>query len=506
MQTLSRWIFWVCCLVALGGSTEARAVTVAKQFEQTSHYMRDTHFIDDLQGWAVGAPYWNQTTLQYESTVLRTVDGGVTWTTQPSGVDETLRGACFTDANSGWVVGTNGTILHTSNGGLSWTPQTVSTSDELRAVVFVSPLLGWATSIAETHWDAMSDPDGWAGSIWHTTDGGVTWVQQAVPAGTGILNRIDFVSATHGWAVGIEEIGTTPWGAPDYAGAVYQTTDGGQTWTSPQTPHTDNTPTEHGFVTLFPWSDDIGAVWLDGRNMAPDTGSGPRPAAGNEHGGMTLRFARFGYDGERLDDGEIDDLVCDCCQTDVAVTSAGPVVAYRNRTATEFRDIAVTRYVDGGWAEPVLVDDSQWHIPGCPVNGPAIAAAGKLVVLAWYGAPERQSRVKLAWSQDAGKTFSAPVIVDETNVTGRVDVVLLSGGSALVSWMGKSGEGIGQIRMREVTVEGERGPIQLIAEGRYSRNTGFPQMVRAGDRLVYAWPEPGKPRQVRTAFSPLGDG
>ncbi len=337
-----------------------------------------------------------------------------------------------------------------------------------------------------------------------------TWsAPVTVAQGTGwFVNWADFPSVVpitaQQWAA--HWLVKQPGGTYSYDIALSTSADGGTSWADPRTPHTDGTRTEHGFVTMFPWSGGIGAVWLDGRNMAPDTGSGPRPAAGNEHGGMTLRFARFGYDGERLDDGEIDDLVCDCCQTDVAVTSAGPVVAYRNRTATEFRDIAVTRYVDGGWAEPVLVDDSQWHIPGCPVNGPAIAAAGKLVVLAWYGAPERQSRVKLAWSQDAGKTFSAPVIVDETNVTGRVDVVLLSGGSALVSWMGKSGEGIGQIRMREVTVEGERGPIQLIAEGRYSRNTGFPQMVRAGDRLVYAWPEPGKPRQVRTAFSPLGDG
>lgn len=122
------------------------------------------------------------------------------------------------------------------------------------------------------------------------------------------------------------------------------------------------------------------------------------------------------------------------------------------------------------------------------------------LMLRWFFGGPIVAATLLGGCSDRGPTDTA------LEVTGRVDVALLPQGSALVSWMGRSGKGVGQIRRREVTVEGERGPIQLIAEGRFSRNTGFPQMVRAGDRLVYAWPEPGKPRQVRTAFSPLGDG
>jgi len=297
-----------------------------------------------------------------------------------------------------------------------------------------------------------------------------------------------------------------PGGTYSYNIALSTSADGGASWAAPLTPHTDNTPTEHGFVSLFPWSDGIGAVWLDGRNMKPDTDGGPPPIGGQKYGGMTLRYARLGYDGAVLDDGEIDDLVCDCCQTDVAVAATGPVVAYRDRTTGEIRDISITRYVDGGWAEPITVSDDSWHVPGCPVNGPAIAANGKNIIVAWYGAPNRQSRVKVAWSQDAGQTFSTPVIVDEAGVKGRVDVALLPDGSAMVSWMAKSADGTGQLRMRQLTIKGDPGPIQRIAEGNYSRNAGFPQMVRAGDRLVYSWPEPGEPRQVLTAFSPLGGG
>ena len=294
-----------------------------------------------------------------------------------------------------------------------------------------------------------------------------------------------------------------PGGTYSYDIALSISTDRGASWGAPLTPHTDNTPTEHGFLTMFPWSGGLGAVWLDGRNMAPDTRSKQSPNDSEKYGGMTLRFARLAYDGEKLDEGEIDSLVCECCQTDVASMPSGPVVAYRNRTPDEIRDISVTRYTDGGWTEPVTISDDQWRISGCPVNGPAIATDEQRVVVAWYGAPNRKRRIKLAWSEDAGKTFAAPMIIDEGSVSGRVDVVLLADGPAVVSWVGKTDEGGSQLRIRQVPMLGAAGPVQVIAEGEYSRKSGFPQMVRAGNRLVYAWPEPGTPKQVLTAFSSL---
>jgi len=297
-----------------------------------------------------------------------------------------------------------------------------------------------------------------------------------------------------------------PGGTYSYDIALSTSADGGGNWAAPLTPHTDGTPTEHGFVTMFPWSDGIGAVWLDGRNMAPDSGAGEQPDGSRKYGGMTLRFARFAYDGAMLDEGQIDELVCDCCQTDAAMTPVGPVVVYRDRTADEIRDISVTRHVDGGWTEPLTISDDNWNIPACPVNGPAIAAVGDRVAVAWYGAPNRESRVKLAWSQDAGRTFSAPIIVDDARVSGRVDVVLMPDGAAMISWMGKTEDDVGQVRLRRVSSDGDLGPIHIVAEGPFTRNSGFPQMIRVDDRLVFAWPEPGDPKHVRTAISSTGDG
>lgn len=280
--------------------------------------------------------------------------------------------------------------------------------------------------------------------------------------------------------------------------------DGGATWAAPLAPHRDGTATEHGFVSLFEWQGAIGAVWIDGRNMAPGDAAS-RPLAGDDPPGMAVRFARFDASGALLDEGEIDGLACDCCQTDVAMSRDGPVLAYRDRSPEEVRDIAVARYVDGKWADSQVISDDHWRIPGCPVNGPAIAADGQRVAVAWYGAPNRQRRVKLAWSGDAGGSFAAPIVVAEGSTRGRVDVVLLPDGDAVVSWVSKQDDGSGTLELRRVSPDGTLGPVRVVSRHPYARDSGFPRMVIAGSRLVFAWAQGGESGSVVTASARLGD-
>lgn len=316
------------------------------------------------------------------------------------------------------------------------------------------------------------------------------------------VNWADFPSVTpitaQDWVA--HRLVMQPGGTYSYDLALATSRDGGVTWGTPFTPHTDGTRTEHGFATLFPWGDGFGAVWLDGRNTQQDTGKGKREEG---VGGMTVRFARIGFDGKTRESGEIDRLACDCCATDVAMATAGPVVTYRDRTLDEIRDIAVSRYADGRWQPPVIVAKDGWQIAGCPVNGSTIAARGQRVAVAWYTAPNRQARVQLAWSTDGGRSFAKPVLVEAGAVSGRTDVVLLADDSALVTWTGKSASGDGQLRQRRIPVAGAPGPVEVIAEGDVSRSAGFPQVINGRDRLVYAWTRPGEPSQVLTAWAPL---
>ncbi len=335
------------------------------------------------------------------------------------------------------------------------------------------------------------------------------------PAGTVVsgndwfINWADFPSVTPitatDWTA--HWLVKRPGGTYAYDMAIAISRDAGAIWSTALVPHDDGTRTEHGFATLFPWDDGFGAVWLDGRNTRQDTGGDreqqPDTGATGALHGMTVRYARIGLDGAIREAGEIDDLAGDCCATDVALAAAGPVATWRNRTPEEIRDIAVSRYAEGRWQPPVILGNDGWYLPGCPVNGSTIAARGERVVVPWFTVVNRSPRVQLAWSTDGARRFSVPVLVEEGAVNGRVDVVLVSDAIALVSWIGKTAEGLGQIRMRRVSVAGELGPVQIIAEGDVSRAAGFPQLVESRDGLVYAWTEPGEPSRVLTARSPL---
>jgi len=201
-----------------------------KQFEETSYYLKDVNFISEKVGWAVGEPHWDQARKGYTGTIIKTVDGGGTWVAQAAGTSQALRGVKFVDANNGWAVGVNGTILHTSDGGKRWVKQPVATTDEFRGVVFVNATQGWATSVRPIHYDWRGNPDNWRGSIWHTVNGGTTWYLQAVSSNASILNRIEFIDAKKGWAVGVKYTGNDQWGHPKHQPVVYHTRNGGLSW------------------------------------------------------------------------------------------------------------------------------------------------------------------------------------------------------------------------------------------------------------------------------------
>ena len=210
---------------------------------------------------------------------------------------------------------------------------------------------------------------------------------------------------------------------------VSQSMNGGDAWSRAVTPHTDNTPTEHGFVSILPMDHKAGLVWLDGRKMINEVTDNPVES------GMTLRAAFIdeasAIDVEQL----VDELICDCCQTDVAVAASGPLAVYRDRSVDEIRDIYVARFVDGRWQPGQAVAADNWEIAGCPVNGPSIAAHEESVAVTWFTAAGSQPKVKIATSTDSGASFSESLEVISGETLGRVGVALLDDHDVAVSWL-----------------------------------------------------------------------
>ncbi len=315
---------------------------------------------------------------------------------------------------------------------------------------------------------------------------GERWSESAVIAHSErfFVNWADFPSigrTSDGtlWAHWLEK-GTE--GGFDYGVRIVRSEDGGRSWSEPWTLHEDASATEHGFVSTVPSPDGLGFVWLDGRRYAEAADGSP---ATDE---MTLRYREVGIGGEPGTEMLIDGRVCDCCQTASAMTDRGPVVAYRNRTEDEIRDIYLARMIDGEWVEGKPIHEDGWEIAGCPVNGPAIAAVGSDVVVVWFTGAGEVPHVKAAFSSDAGASFGGAVVVDDGNPSGRVDVVMKANGSALVSWVERTGGEDAELRLRRLAFDGEMSESVSITGSTAARASGFPRMVEAdGGYLLLAW-------------------
>ncbi len=274
--------------------------------------------------------------------------------------------------------------------------------------------------------------------------------------------------------------------------------DGGATWGEPFLLNRDGKQSEHGFVTLAALpAGGVGATWLDGRNMtAGHDGEG--------EGDMTIRYATVDPNGRIASDVELDSRTCECCTTGMTVTAHGPVVAYRDRSPEEIRDISYVRHDASGWSKPRTVRTDGWKIAGCPVNGPRLDAIGERAVVTWFTAANDEQRVFAAFSDDGGATFASPVRVDDGTPAGRVDVVMLDDNTALVSWLEQTQAGA-EIRARRIPRDGKPSDSVKIADSVTARAAGFARITRRGDEIWFTWTEQNAAgKKVHVARAPTG--
>ena len=250
------------------------------------------------------------------------------------------------------------------------------------------------------------------------------------------------------------------------------------TWKNNILLNQDGIKSEHGFVSMLPYNNDSFFVtWLDGRTLV---------GVPKENEQMTLRAAFIDAEGEISNDILLDDKTCECCNTAATMTSNGPIVAYRDRSDTEIRDISIVRFVNGNWTAPKNVYQDHWEIPGCPVNGPAIDSFNDAVALAWFTAENDNPRIQVSFSENQGETFGLQYRVDNGNAIGRVDIVMIDQNNAVVSWMEPDGIDT-LIQILKVSSNGEKNIPITITKTRSERSSGFPQLELVGDRLYVAW-------------------
>lgn len=267
-------------------------------------------------------------------------------------------------------------------------------------------------------------------------------------------------------------------------------------FSQPLVPHTDNTATEHGFVSIVPITDStFYSIWLDGRNT-----TGGHGEHGNLGSAMTLRGALLSSSGKLISESEIDDAVCDCCNTALAKTSDGLIAAYRNRTSEEIRDIHISKYENGVWGNSRPVHDDNWQIAACPVNGPSIDVNDRTVAVAWFSMLNEKGVVKVALSEDEGDTFVDPIIIDSENPLGRVDLLINKDRSIWVSWMARTELGA-EFNVQKISENGKPLETHTISDINPSRGSGFPQLTNTAKGILVSWTElTDNSKKIRTAI------
>ena len=305
------------------------------------------------------------------------------------------------------------------------------------------------------------------------------------------------------WAHWLQKSADAPYA---YDVMLVRSLDHGMNWSAPRKAHDDATTTEHGFVSMWAQDDGLlGMAWLDGRNTGGAGHEGAHTGGhdGGQQGGqqepqegghgaargpMSLRAAVFDANMAERDAMQIDVDVCDCCQTDVATTSDGALLVYRDRTKDEIRDIYATRFDGKAWSTPKPVHADGWKMPACPVNGPSVAALGEQAVVAWYTGANGEVSVKLAVSADAGSSFGAPVVVDKgPAVAGRVAVAIDAQQVWMVWLREENGAQSLWLTRYAPDLSKELQRTKLADVNGRGRATGMPKLVLDADAAYVVW-------------------
>jgi hypothetical protein len=239
----------------------------------------------------------------------------------------------------------------------------------------------------------------------------------------------------------------------------------GVKWSTPTVAHKDRSMVQHGLAAMVATGPaEASIVWLQ--------------ALKGESGPVSLMRSVVNGDGALVKEESLDSDVCNCCPTSIVKTARGLLVAYRDHTPADIRDIATVRFEGGKWLPSKIIFPDNWKINACPINAASAAANGDQVAVAWYTAAGEKARVEMAFSKDGGATFGKPALVSTGQAYGYSSVVLNDSGSATVSWLERGG-GDARVLVRTVSADGTLGPVTEAAKGD-RHNLGYPRLLRAG--------------------------
>ena len=182
----------------------------------------------------------------------------------PKPTENNLNSVHFIDSLTGWIAGFgdsyNGEIFHSNDGGLTWIKQDLGKNTTLMDIYFLNNEKGWVGGNSENN-----------GEIFLTENGGDSW--NLIYTDTNIIHNILFIDENKGWATNFDEI--------------MRTNDGGNTW------NIQYTSTVYDFNSIFFINPTTG--WVCG-----DWGAGDGIIFNTKDGGVTWTKQFDNNENDRL--------------------------------------------------------------------------------------------------------------------------------------------------------------------------------------------------------------
>lgn len=256
-QYLSRCLGTVFVLAASATATFAQQGWVGTRIAPPKQELNTVFFLDSKRGWAGGD----------DGFLVRTEDGGVTWTSQRVETTDAINDIYFRDKERGYLIAGNA-IFRTEEEGTRWSEarrfapaEFEGATVEFYCIRFSSKKKGWVVG-------SISKKDRVIDSILiYTDDAGETWQRKRTPSNAELIH-VDFDNDKRGWIVG-------------NGGTILFTSDGGDTWSRQQSGttvtlyHVDFRNDKKGLAvgakgTLLRTFDG-GANWMTVRTTVPTT-------------------------------------------------------------------------------------------------------------------------------------------------------------------------------------------------------------------------------------------
>lgn len=182
--------------------------------------------------------------------------------------------------------------------------------------------------------------------------------------------------------------------------------DYGKTFSAPITVNNDNLVIGHRFnEMLVNKQGDVSIVWLDSRLKQ----------ANSKSQGSAIYMATANMNNEQgfLANQMLVNGTCVCCRLAVDFNTNGNLaILWRHIYGDNIHEFALTTLTEQD--TPYQVSHDHWQINGCPHQGGALSIAdNNRYHLIWYNQGEKGKGIFYAYSDDAGKTLTSPLVIGE---------------------------------------------------------------------------------------------